>query len=141
MAKKKKRTSKKSATSKTKTAPRATVKDKLSASAQSGEATTFRVYSVDSLLREALTQKRESENLTIRQIIRKAVSDEKTGVPQIVERLHSLGLAHETGPEKVSKVRWELDDDVLSLLRLGAAQSRVAASHLLIGALRNYCRK
>ena len=140
---KNKKTTSKKTTTKTATRKATTrkkpVKDKLSASQQPGNVTSFRVYEIDTLLREALTQQKESENLTYRSLIRKAITDEKTGVPRIVASLHAIGLAHENS--KVTKVRWEIDDDVLALLRLGAAQSRVAASHLMIAALRNYCRK
>ena len=141
-AKKSKRISKKSTTTKkpkTTKAETTTPRKKTIVTVKDGTSSSFRVYEISSLLKEAVSQRPAGQ--TIRSLIREAVLDEKTGVAHIVSELHSLGLGHETGPENTSKVRYEIDNDILAKLRLGAATSKCSACHLLLAALQCHLSK
>ena len=134
-AKKSKRTNKKS--TKTTKKPKTTTSRKKSiVTAKDDKSSSFRVYEISSLLKDAVSQRPPGQ--TIRSLIREAVLDEKTGVAFIVSELHSLGLGHETGPENTAKVRYEIDDDILAKLRLGAATSKCSACHLMLASMQNF---
>ena len=141
-AKKSKRTNKKSTkTKKQKTTKGETTtpRKKVIKGKKDDKSSSFRVYEISSILKDAVGQRRTGQ--TIRSLIREAVLDEKTGVAHIVSELHSLGLGHETGPENTSKVRYEIDNDILAKLRLGAATSKCSACHLLLAALQCHLSK
>ena len=138
-AKKSKRTNKKSTTTKkpkTTKAETTTPRKKPIVTAKDDKSSSFRVYEISSLLKDAVSQRPTGQ--TIRSLLREAVLDEKTGVAHIVSELHSLGLGHETGPENTSKVRYEIDDDILAKLRLGAATSKCSACHLMLASMQNF---
>ena len=138
-AKKSKRTSKKSTTPKepkTTKAERKTPRKKVTKRKKDDKSSSFRVYEISSLLKDAVDQRPPGQ--TIRSLIREAVLDEITGVARIVSELHSLGLGHETGPEGLSKVRYEIDNDILARLRLSAATSKCSACHLMLASMQNF---
>lgn len=135
--KSKKTTTQKTKTTKAKTArKKPTVKDEVNASAQPGNATSFRVYAIENHLRESLVE-RKGENLTYRSLIRLAVLDPTTGIRPITAGLNSLHLVHTSS--QVSKVRWEIDDDILAMVRLSSQQTKCAAAHLMIACLHGIC--
>ena len=63
---------------------KSTTKEKIKALSLKPKGTTHRVYVVDDLLRELMLEARENQGLTIRQLIRTAVTNE---LPGMVESL------------------------------------------------------
>lgn len=108
----------------------------LSTSLESTDQVMYRVYPVDDLLLEAMTEKRQHQGLTIQKLIRASIENH---LCDTVDQLHRMGLAHESSINH--NVRWPLDSGVLSAIQLASAQTKISQKDLLIACLRKYCSK
>lgn len=96
----------------------------------------YRVYPIDDLLLEAMTEKRRQQGLTIQKLIRASIENH---LCETVEQLHMMGLAHESSYNH--NVRWPLDSGVLAALTHACAQTKCSQKDLLIACLRKFCYK
>ncbi|WP_278471022.1 hypothetical protein [Gimesia maris] len=108
----------------------------LSSSLESKDQVMYRVYPVDDLLLEAMTEKRRQQGLTIQKLIRASIENH---LCETVEQLHGMGLAHESSLNH--NKRWPLDSGVLAAIQLASAQTKVSQKDLLIACLKKYCSK
>lgn len=112
------------------------IQQKISTSLASTDQVMYRVYPIDDLLLEAMTEKRRDQGLTIQKLIRASIENH---LCDTVDQLHRMGLAHESSFNH--NVRWPLDSGVLAAIQLASAQTKVSQKDLLIACLKKYCIK
>ena len=97
----------------------------------------YRVWKIDQGLKEAVTEKRNQQNTTIRDFVRDSVQQE---LPALVEALGELGIAIGDA-SSIGPVRWPMEEATMSALRQASTWTGLDQSQLIVACLRLATRR
>ena len=97
----------------------------------------YRVWKIDARLKEAITESRQAQELTLRDFVSEAVASE---LPDLVLRLSELGVAVED-ITSIAPVRYPMTESTLKALRYASQASGLDQSQLVVACLRLATRR